>query len=123
MSNIDIVKVILSHIGEDPTQDKAIAQGCIALIEVHETIAQRAIEKSAKGLVKELKELEESATAEKTKKPAPRKRKPFDTGKMKALLDGGWPVTKIADEMGCSPVTIYDHMKKEGLAVGKVKED
>lgn len=32
MSNIDIVKVILSHIGEDPAQDRALAQGCIVIL-------------------------------------------------------------------------------------------
>ena len=32
MSNIEIVKVILSHIGEDPKQDKALAQGCIVIL-------------------------------------------------------------------------------------------
>ena len=107
MSNIDIVKVILSHIGEDPAQDRALAQGCIVILEG----AERAPEPTPSKPKKE------------TAKPAPKKRKPFDTGKMKALLDGGWPVAKIADEMGCSVGTIYDHMKKEGLAVGKVKED
>ena len=107
MSNIDIVKVILSHIGDDPTQDRALAQGCIVILEG----AERAPEPAPSKPKKE------------APKPAPKKRKPFDTGKMKALLDGGWPVAKIADEMGCSVATIYDHMKKEGLAVGKVKED
>ena len=107
MNNIDIVKVILSHIGEDPAQDRALAQGCIVILEGAERTPEPAPSKPKKE----------------APKTAPKKRKPFDTGKMKALLDGGWPVTKIADEMGCSPATIYDHMKKEGLAVGKVKED
>lgn len=110
MSNIDIVKVILSHIGEDPAQDRALAQGCIVILEGAERAPEPAPSK-------------DKPKAEAKPKAAPRKRKPFDTGKMKALLDGGWPVAKIADEMGCSVATIYDHMKKEGLAVGKVKED
>ena len=109
MTNIDIVKVILSHIGEDPTQDRALAQGCIVILEGTEQTEPAPSKDKPK--------------AEAKPKAAPRKRKPFDTGKMKALLDGGWPVAKIADEMGCSVVTIYDHMKKEGLAIGKVKED
>lgn len=109
MRNIDIVKVILSHIGEDPEQDKALAQGCIVILEGAEQTEPAPSKDKPK--------------AEAKPKPAPKKRKPFDTGKMKALLDGGWPVAKIADEMGCSVGTIYDHMKKEGLAVGKVKED
>lgn len=108
MSNIDIVKVILSHIGEDPAQDRALAQGCIVILEGAESTQAPSKDKPK---------------AESKPKAAPKKRKPFDTGKMKALLNGGWSVKDIADEMGCSVYTIYDHMKKEGLAVGKVKED
>ena len=102
MSNIDIVKVILSHIGEDPAQDKALAQGCIVILEGAES---------------------EPTPSKDKPKAAPKKRKPFDTGKMKACLNAGRSVAWIAEEMGCSVATIYDHMKKEGLAVGKVKED
>ena len=109
MSNIDIVKVILSHIGEDPTQDRALAQGCIVILGGAENAPEP--------------EPAPSKPKKEKAKAAPKKRKPFDTGKMKALLNGGWSVKDIADEMGCAPVTIYDHMKKEGLAVGKVKED
>ena len=109
MNNIDIIKVILSHIGEDPAQDRALAQGCIVILEGAESAPTP--------------EPAPSKPKKEAPKAAPKKRKPFDTGKMKALLDGGWPVAKIADEMGCSVGTIYDHMKKEGLAVGKVKED
>ena len=99
---INIVKVLLKHIGEDPDQDKALAQGALVILD------------SAKDNKPKVIKMENSAA-----KPSPKKRKPFDAGKMKALLDGGWPVAKIADEMGCSVATIYDHMKKEGLAVGK----
>lgn len=107
MSNIDIVKVILSHIGEDPAQDRALAQGCIVILEGSERTP----------------EPEPSKPKKEAPKPAPKKRKPFDTGKMKACLNAGRSVAWIAEEMGCSVATIYDHMKKEGLAVGKVKED
>lgn len=107
MSNIDIFKVILSHIGEDPAQDRALAQGCIVILE---------------GAESEPTPSKDKPKAE-AKKPAPKKRKPFDTGKMKACLNAGRSVAWIAEEMGCSVGTIYDHMKKEGLAVGKVKED
>lgn len=75
MSNIDIVKVILSHIGDDPAQDRALAQGCIVILEGAEQT------KPAQS--------KDKPKAEAKPKAAPKKRKPFDTGKMKALLDGG----------------------------------
>lgn len=52
-------------------------------------------------------------------KPAAAKKqqtkKTFDTGKKLALLKAGWSIAKIADEMGVSEPTIYNHMKKEGI--------
>ena len=47
-------------------------------------------------------------------KPKKKGRPPFDKGKMKALLEGGWSVPKIADEMGVSVPTIKKYMKEEG---------
>lgn len=55
------------------------------------------------------------AKPEEKKTEPKKKRKPFDTGKMRVLLEGGWDVPKIADEMGVTTQTIYAHMKKEGL--------
>ena len=53
---------------------------------------------------------------EKPKKPAQKKpaRKPLpkDIGKVKALREAGWPVTKIADEFGVAEQTIRNWMKE-----------
>lgn len=38
--------------------------------------------------------------------PKKAKRKPIDTGKVKALRKAGWSLQKIADEMGCSTQNI-----------------
>lgn len=35
-----------------------------------------------------------------------------DTGKIKALHKAGWSVAKIADEIGCSEQTVYNHLKR-----------
>lgn len=107
---INIVKVLLKHIGEDPQQDKALAQGAIIILGGTDP----------EGTTPSMgDETPKKKTETKPKKEAPKKRKPFDSGRMTALLNGGWSVAKIADDMGCSVGTIYDHMKKEGLAVGK----
>ena len=37
----------------------------------------------------------------------------IDHGKLIALLNAGWSVAKIADEMDCSQRTVYDHIKQE----------
>lgn len=36
-------------------------------------------------------------------------------GKICALRKAGWPVSKIADEMGCSGPTVRYHLDKEGI--------
>ena len=39
-------------------------------------------------------------------------RKELDMGKVKALRAAGWSFDKIADEMGCAPQTIANHLKE-----------
>ena len=36
-----------------------------------------------------------------------------DHGKIIALHNAGWPVAKIADEMGCTDQTVRNHIKRE----------
>lgn len=86
------------------------------------TIKREAYETQVGGVEPELEKAqpeikETKPTADKQRDAAKRqqKRKPFDTGKMIALLRAGWNVPKIADEMGVSEPTIYNHMKKEGI--------
>lgn len=112
MSNIEIVKVLLQYIGNDLEQDKAIAQGAVILLD-----AEKAPEADAAPKQREPEKKPEKQSKPKNaaaKKTAPKKEK-FDTGKMIALLNGGWSVAKIADEMGVTTTTIYNHMKEEGL--------
>jgi hypothetical protein len=37
-------------------------------------------------------------------------RSKLDDGKILALRNAGWPVPKIADEMGCSPAAVWSHL-------------
>lgn len=50
----------------------------------------------------------------KKKKKSPQK-KVVDHGKIVACYRAGRPVKWIADEVGCSDQTVYNHLKKEGL--------
>lgn len=87
MKKVDAVRKLLGYIGADAEQDKVFAEVCLMLLP-------------------EEKKPEE-------KKPEQKKgRKAFDMGKLKALLDGGWSVPKIADEMKVSDQTIYNKMKQ-----------
>lgn len=63
------------------------------------------------------------AEPEKPKRAA--KKKTLDLGKMAALRNAGWSYRKIADELGCSDVTVAAHMEEaqEFLAKQNVKED
>lgn len=45
------------------------------------------------------------------KKPAPKK-KTIDYPKAEALRKAGWPVKKIADELGCAEQTLYKHFQE-----------
>ena len=48
----------------------------------------------------------------KEKRPAANRKK-LDDGKMLALRKAGWTYEKIADEMGCSPQTVINHIKEK----------
>ena len=39
-------------------------------------------------------------------------KKELDVGKMRALRDAGWSLSKIADEMRCSPQTVANKLKE-----------
>ena len=51
---------------------------------------------------------------EKTSAPK-KKQSKIDTGKIKALREGGWTLAGIAREMGCSQQTVANHLKKMGM--------
>lgn len=49
----------------------------------------------------------------KEKKEVPKDKKRVDHGKVNALHKAGWSAAKIADEMGISVATVYNHIDKE----------
>lgn len=94
MTNLEIIKRLINVIEPNDEQSEAIKQAVLALLDKEEA----------------------PAPAKPKAKPGPKKgtKRKFDTGKLKALLDGGWSVPKIADEMGVDASTKYYHIKKEG---------
>lgn len=71
----------------------------------------------------ELTESEEQEICDRisrTRHLAKGERMKIDLGKMKALWEANkrgadWPITKIADELGCTDSTVHYHLKKMGL--------
>ena len=110
MSNIDIVKVLLKYIGSDTEQDKAIAAGCITILD-HEVNHDFPLQEKSEAPANPNPT---AGAGLSPKKKEVQRRKPFDMGKLGALLDGGWSVAKIADEIGVSEQTIRNYMKKGG---------
>lgn len=103
------------YIGEDIRTDRAVADAVIEILkdtELDERLEPEwKIKDKSGGVKQEPAKDEVKPKAEKVQT----KKKSFDTGKMIALLRAGWNVPKVADEMGVSEATIYNHMKKEGI--------
>lgn len=102
MNRIELIAGMLQEVGADPVSDRVLAQAAIVIL-------GRLIPPQP----------EPEPDPEPKPEPKPQKtrgRKPFDTGKLKALRNAGWSVAKIADEMRVAEQTIRNHMKKEGIA-------
>lgn len=74
----------------------------------------------------EVKEAEEDEPEEKTEekteeKKVEKKKLDFDLGKAISLRRGGWTLSKIADEMKCSPQTVANYLERAGV-IKKKKE-
>lgn len=108
MTNIDIVKELLrqAYQSESETDIRKLLGACIAIMDVTFEDEKPQSEPSADT---DPQEPAEKAPDEGTKKPG---RRPLDTGKLKALREAGWPVAKIANEMGVTEQTIRNYITK-----------
>ena len=105
---LEIVKILLRHYGEHPSQNDALIAGALVILDGAQT-----------------KQTEHAPKKDKPKTGAPKKepnkRIPFDVGKLHSLYNGGWSAVMIAEEMGVSEATVYNYAKKEGLKFGSKK--
>ena len=97
MTNIEIVKTLLNGMGKTVEADKALAAACIVLLDEVMTGKKEATPSMA--------------AAKKETKP----KKKLDHGKIVACYKAGWPIQKIADEVGGTYSAVRTHLKKEGL--------
>ena len=89
--------------------------------EMQEAAAFFMLESESQEKLEEKTEPEPEKTPEpKPKKAAPKKKnagntnakKKIDDGKIRALYEGGWIVSAIADEMKLAPQTVVNHLTK-----------
>ena len=57
------------------------------------------------------------------KRGSGRRRLDFDLGKATSLWRGGWPISKIAAEMGCAPQTVANYLERAHVIKKKVNAD
>ena len=67
------------------------------------------------------KEPEPTPEPKQEKKPA-RKRIELDLGKIGALREAGWEIGRIAEEIGCHPQTIRNHLPEAMELLRKIRE-
>ena len=86
---LEIVKILLRHYGEHPSQNDALIAGALVILEGAPT-----------------KQTEHGTKKDKPKTGAPRRggRPPFDTGKMKACLKAGRSIGLLKDEQQADSV-------------------
>lgn len=106
MNRIELIAGMLQEVGADPTSDRVLAQAAIVIL-------GRLIPPQPEPQPEPVPDPKPAPEPKPDKK---RGRKPFDTGKLRALRNAGWSVAKIADEMRVAEQTIRNHMKKEGIA-------
>lgn len=105
---LQIVKILLRHYGEHPSQNDALIAGALVLLDGAPT-------KKTEHVPRQVKPKTGAPKSE------PNKREKFDVGKLHSLYNGGWSAAMIAEEMGVSEATVYNYAKKEGLKFGSKK--
>ena len=99
MKAADVLRNLIRTMGSgNPELDEALRIRALAYLDKLDPPEQKAEQKP-----------------EKTSAPKKKKQSKIDTGKIKALREGGWTLAGIAREMGCSQQTVANHLKKMGM--------
>lgn len=105
MKPTEVMRAMITAMGGDPELDKALRVSALAYLDAVEV-------KTAKP--KQTKPKKDD-TEEKGYTPTGKAKAKIDDGTIKALYEGGWPLTKIAEDIGCSTQTVNNHLKAMGL--------
>ena len=105
MKPTSVMRAMITAMGSDPELDEALRTAALAYLDAVE--ARTAEPKQTKP--------KKDDTEEKGYAPTGKAKAKIDDGTIKALYDGGWPLTKIAEDIGCSTQTVNNHLKAMGL--------
>ena len=105
MKPTEVMRAMITAMGTDPFLDEALRTAALAYLDAVE--ARTAEPKQTKT--------KKADTEEKGYSPTGKAKAKIDDGTIKALYEGGWPLTKIAEDIGCSTQTVNNHLKAMGL--------
>ncbi len=105
MKPTEVMRAMITAMGSDPELDKALRVSALAYLDAVEARTDKPKQTKPK----------KADTEEKGYSPTGKAKAKIDDGTIKALYEGGWPLTKIAEDIGCSTQTVTNHLKAMGL--------
>lgn len=105
MKPTEVMRAMITAMGSDPELDKALRVSAPAYLDAVEARADKPKQTKPK----------KADTEEKGYSPTGKAKAKIDDGTIKALYEGGWSLTKIAEDIGCSTQTVNNHLKAMGL--------
>ena len=105
MKPTEVMRAMITAMGSDPELDKALRVSALAYLDAVEARTDKP---------KQTKPKKDDAE-EKGYSPTGKAKAKIDDGTIKALYEGGWSINKIADDIGCAPQTVTNHLKAMGL--------
>ena len=105
MKPTEVMRAMITAMGSDPELDKALRVSALAYLDAVEARTDKPKQTKPK----------KADADEKGYSPTGKAKGKIDDGTIKALYEGGWPLTKIAEDIGCSTQTVNNHLKAMGL--------
>ena len=105
MKPTEVMRAMITAMGTDPFLDEALRTAALAYLDAVEARTDKPKQTKPKKADAEEKGYSHTGKA----------KAKIDDGTIKALYEGGWPLTKIAEDIGCSTQTVNNHLKAMGL--------
>ena len=116
MKAADVLRNLIRTMGSgNPELDEALRISALAYLDKLDPPEQDEEKPEQNEEKPEQNEEKPEQKPEKTSAPKKKKQSKIDTGKIKALREGGWTLAGIAREMGCSQQTVANHLRKMGM--------